>query len=268
MDAIGQDGTSRGPALPVPPAEAGGVAVGVDPGQRRDPTALAVVQAEWRPRPDADGFYRGETEAHAVVRHLERLPLGTTYPDVARRVAAVCAGVVERTFAEPVLYIDATGVGTPVVDVLREADVPARLVAVYFTHGDRRTLADGSGGREVRLGKAWLVSRLQALLQTGRLHLPRTAEAARLATELQDYEIKIDRNANDTYGAFKTGAHDDLTTALGLACQDLGETPLPAILREAIRGASFYAGPTGSLGAGDWSDAADEALFARLRRRR
>ena len=40
--------------------------------------------------------------------------------------------------------IDATGVGTPVVDVLSEAQVPARLVAVYFTHGDRRTVDRGA----------------------------------------------------------------------------------------------------------------------------
>jgi hypothetical protein len=70
------------------------------------------------------------------------------------------------------------------------------------------------------LGKAWLVSRLQALLQGGRLHLPRTAAAEALGRELMDYEIRIDANANDTYGAFKLGSHDDLVTALGLCCQE------------------------------------------------
>jgi len=115
------------------------------------------------------------------------------------------------------VYVDATGVGTPVCDELKLAGVPGRIVPVYFTHGDRRSVdADGS----VTLGKAYLVSRLQALLQGGRLHLPATAEAAALAKELLDYEIRVDANANDTYGAFKTGSHDDLVTALGLACQE------------------------------------------------
>jgi len=63
------------------------------------------------------------------------------------------------------------------------------------------------------------VSRLQALLQSGRLHLPRTAEAEALAAELLDYEIRVDEHANDKYGAFKVGSHDDLVTALGLAVQ-------------------------------------------------
>ena len=33
------------------------------------------------------------------------------------------------------LYVDATGVGQPVVDLLTQAGLP--VVGVYFTHGDR-----------------------------------------------------------------------------------------------------------------------------------
>ncbi len=36
--------------------------------------------------------------------------------------------------------------------------------------------------------------------------------------ELKDYKIKVDIDANDKYGAFAVGAHDDLVTAVGLAC--------------------------------------------------
>jgi hypothetical protein len=185
------------------------VTLGLDVGQRVDPSALAVVEAQERPRPDRD------PETHHLVRHLERLPLGTPYPRVAERVAAVAAQVAHRTGEPPMLYVDATGVGTPLVDVLRAAEVQARIVAVYFTHGDRRT----DEHAEVKLGKAWLVARLQALLQSGRVHLPRTGEAEALAKELLDYEIRVDENANDKYGAFKVGTHDDLVTALGLATQ-------------------------------------------------
>jgi hypothetical protein len=154
-----------------------------------------------------------------MVRHLERLPLGSPYPAVAERVAAVVGGVHAATSGEaPTLYVDATGVGTPIVYVLRAASVgdQARLVAVYFTHGDRRKVERG----EVKLGKAWLVSRMQALLQSGLLHLPRTADAEALGKELLDYEIRVTEDANDRYGAFRVGAHDDLVTALGLATQE------------------------------------------------
>lgn len=63
---------------------------------------------------------------------------------------------------------------------------------VTFTHGDR--FADGP---EPKVGKAWLVSRLQVSLQQGRLHLPRTPDAERLAQELLDCEMRIDQDAND-----------------------------------------------------------------------
>jgi hypothetical protein len=101
-----------------------------------------------------------------------------------------------------------------------------RVTPVYFTHGDRRQeereAAAGGGGGAIRvtLGKAHLVSRLQVLPQTGRIHLPETAEAKALARELRGHEIRVTENANDTYGAFKVGSHDDLVTALGLAVQE------------------------------------------------
>jgi hypothetical protein len=79
----------------------------------------------------------------------------------------------------------------------------------------------------VHLGKAFLVSRLQMLLQSGRVHLPRNPAAETLAAELLNYEIRVDEKANDRYGAFKVGTHDDLVTALGLTVQlDFGPTSM------------------------------------------
>jgi hypothetical protein len=42
--------------------------------------------------------------------------------------------------------------------------------------------------------------------------------------ERADRQIKVSEDANDRYGAFKTGAHDDLATALGLAVQTDGSS--------------------------------------------
>jgi hypothetical protein len=208
------------------------VVIGIDVGQKIDPTAIAVVELEWRDPRERPGF-----DDHHIVRHLERLPLGTPYPKAAERLAEVVAGVRARGYTERVavshvggyqptttyqertvtpsvsIFVDATGVGQPVVDLLEVAGV--RPLACYFTHGDRRT----KEGRRVSIGKAWLVSRLQSLLQTGRLHLPATDEARVLAKELLDYEIRVDQDANDRYGAFRVGTHDDLVTALGLGVQ-------------------------------------------------
>ena len=118
------------------------VTIGLDLGQKRDPTALAVVEAEARQQD-------GRREIHHVVRHLERLTLGTSYPHVAERVVAICAGVARLTGRPPALYVDATGLGQPVVDIIQSAGVKAKLTPVYFTHGDRRTQEKG----ELRLAR-------------------------------------------------------------------------------------------------------------------
>jgi hypothetical protein len=171
------------------------IAIGIDIGQKRDPTAIAVT--ELVPNGSSD-------EIQYVVRHLERLPLGTSYPKIAERLAAIVQNARQTVFdrdarhrpqvpfsINTTTYVDATGVGKPVVDILREAGVP--VTECYFTHGDRRTEKDGV----ITIGKAWLVSRLQALLQTQRVLLPAShPEAAALQRELLDYEIRISERAN------------------------------------------------------------------------
>ena len=187
------------------------VLIGVDLGQQRDPTAICVAEPERRES-------AGGTEQHFLVRHLERLTLGTSYPDVARRLKEVVAGASARAEPGLTVYVNATGLGAPVVDLLRESSPGTRIVACYFNYGDRRTQESRT---QVRIGKAYLVSRLQTLLQAERLHLPRSPEAEILAAELRDFEIRVDQDANNRYGAFKVGTHDDLVTALGLAVQSL-----------------------------------------------
>ena len=133
---------------------------------------------------------------------------------MAQRVAGIAANIDLRAGrpVRPPLYVDATGVGQPITDLLLAAGVT--VTPCYFTHGDRLTPhQDGT----MTLGKALLVSQLQVLLQSGRILLPRTMEARVLGEELLNFELRVDERANDTYGAFKVGTHDDMVTALGLA---------------------------------------------------
>lgn len=191
---------------------------GCDIGQRRDPSAIAVAELERREIGD-------KIETNFTIRHLERLQLGTPYPSVAKRFGEVVHRAhykVKDHWRHVVItiYVDATGVGKPVIDLLREHITRWRVAEVYFTYGDRRNETLEKGVQSVSLGKAYLVSRLQALLQTGRVQIPRNhREADALVQELLDYEIRVDENANDRYGAFRVGTHDDLVTALGLAVQ-------------------------------------------------
>jgi hypothetical protein len=192
--------------------------LGADIGQKHDPTALVVAEAL------RAGSGRAAVWSYTI-RHMERLPLNTSYPDVAERILQVVERVRAqpepartRTMAKVAIVVDSTGVGAPVVDILRRGmDTRiATLTEATFTHGDRLTGMIGSPTMSV--GKAYLVSRLQALFQTSRIQLPANhPEAAAMTRELMDYEIKVSEDANDKYGAFRTGAHDDLVTALGLA---------------------------------------------------
>lgn len=209
--------------------------IGIDVGQQSDPTAVAVTELVWRQRPDKMPAARF-VEDHHVVRHLERLPLKTKYPQIAGRLIeiyewldqAVKTGTLKNQagwliptdHARIKVYMDATGVGQPVADYLTEAGI--KVNGVTFVHGEKRLVQKDpdTGALVIRLGKAHMVSRLQVLLQTHRIHLPNTDEAHALASELLSYEIKVNDRANEQMGAFKIGTHDDLVTALGLAVND------------------------------------------------
>ncbi len=214
------------------------VTIGADVGQKQDPTAICIVEARrvvvekgegWiipagrvlsgmdiRPVPD-------KVQTVYFARSIERLPLQTPYPKVAERIAAIARGLRNYGVTHPRLVVDATGVGGPVVELIADAlrGLNVDLVAATFTHGQNYTKGKrGNATQTASVGKAFLVSRLQALLQTRRLKLPDTQEAKALAKELEIYEIKIDEDGGDKYGAFRVGTHDDLATALGLSVLD------------------------------------------------
>src|SRR5947209_8130080 len=140
--------------------------LGLDLGQRVDHTALALVT----PVVEADGpidyvrWVQPTVERLRVVR-LERLPLGTRYAEVVRRVRAVTS---VPEFARCEVVADATGVGMPVVEMLQDAGLKARIVPVTIT----------SGGSARRDGGVWhvprrdLLGRLVVEFEQGRLRVP------------------------------------------------------------------------------------------------
>jgi hypothetical protein len=193
------------------------VSLGADIGKKTDPTAIVVVEHDER-----------HGRMHYVARHVERLELGLPYPQIADRIAEVAKTLriwsKGGTFGgNPVgvdVYVDATGVGTPVVDLLDDRGI--RPIPVYFTGTDKRIRhSDGS----VAMGKAWLVGRLQVLFQANRIHLPNTPEAKALVKELLAYEVRVTPAANLAAGVFRNGEHDDLVTALALAVGSESDRP-------------------------------------------
>jgi phage FluMu gp28-like protein len=172
--------------------------VGVDLGQAHDYTALVVVE-------------RVGEELQA--RHIERLPLGVTYPNQVRRIAAL---VSNPELARDVLVaVDGTGVGRAVVDLLREALRASRtpLVAVTITGG----ITASHKKSRWSVPKRDLIGGAQVALQAKRLKIASSLEGAQLlADELTAYRITISEDGRDSFGNGREAPNDDLVLALSI----------------------------------------------------
>lgn len=212
------------------PLEERKIAVGVDLGQSKDPTSLAVVERVRQVVPDylVDELQVSAAgRAHLIemrrelprpdfnLRLLEQAPLGESYPAQAARIKRIVA---RPQIAEhnPRIFMDFTGVGRPMYDIMRQERVP-RLVPVTITFQGSGT--NEAGGRTV--AKLDLISRLQALMHNGSLHMPDTLPLAKLfRRELIDFRVSYTAVGNATFGA-REGAHDDLVLAVALAVYGL-----------------------------------------------
>lgn len=143
-------------------------------------------------------------------RHLERLRLGTSYPDVATHVKTLLETAPLKGKTQ--LVVDATGVGRPVVDMLRLRGLDPVSVTI---HGGDQVVYE----RGWRVPKRDLVGAVQVLLQTERLKFADQIPAVpALVQELMAFRVKIDPlTAHDSYGSWREGAHDDLVLATAIA---------------------------------------------------
>ena len=129
------------------------VILGLDPGQRRDPAGLAVLE-------------------RLDVIHLARLPLGTSYDRVADHAADLgraCEAIV----------VDATGAAGRWLDMLLDRAPRSKLVAVTLTGGGKVHVRDGPARGEPAAGRLFLP--LQAALEAGRLRVAEGCPYARRA---------------------------------------------------------------------------------------
>jgi hypothetical protein len=203
---------------------------GLDLGQASDFTALAVLertrpaeQFEWweetfRVRQTWSGIETvpvrpaaPKRERTYALRHLERFPLGTSYPTICTRIVELFA---EPPLAGGTLVVDQTGVGRAVVDMIRRTRPRATIRPITITAG-YDVVPDGAGWH---VPKKELVSVLQVLLQSKRLQVARALPmAAVLVKELESFRVKITASANETFEAWRERDHDDLVLAAALA---------------------------------------------------
>jgi len=186
--------------------------VGLDLGQARDYTALAILErSETLGDRDAVSWERRKVVA-CRVRHLERVPMGTPYPDVVTRVAEVVASL--RRSGRCQLMVDATGVGPPVVDMLRREDLDCWLRPVKVTSGDSESEKDGY----YRVPKRDLIVGLQVMLQSGKLKFATGLPwGDAFLKEITEMRVKVTGEGHEQFGAWREGTHDDLVFAVALA---------------------------------------------------
>ncbi len=187
--------------------------VGLDLGQSHDFTAIAAVErtemsGEWDPV-----MFAFPKVVKLRLRYLERPELGTPYPEIVERVAQVTRSAALGGRCQ--LMADATGVGRPVVDMLRKSGIRCTLMPVMITGGQLETLAQGY----YHVPKRDLIVGLQTTLQRGGLEIAAALPLAPvLMQELADMRVKITSPGKEQFGAWREGQHDDLVLAVALAC--------------------------------------------------
>jgi len=171
--------------------------LGIDLGKTRDHTAFAIVE-------------RGVA---LRLRYAERVPLGTPYPEVVERVRRMVRH--EHLRGRCVVVADATGVGAPVVDMLRSGQLGCEVTAVNITGGEKETRS----GSVWNVPKRDLMAGLLVLLERRELKIALgLKEIGPLVRELTDVRMTAGSGGNVRMGAEGGGQHDDLVIALALAC--------------------------------------------------
>ncbi len=197
--------------------------IGVDCGELVDPTAIAAAEIE----PGAAGYL-------VRVGYLQTLPLRSPFQQVAARIGEIEASLRER--GPVTVLIDSTGMGQAVPELVRER-VDCRVISCRLTGGEEPRYS----GNYWKVPKAAMVNELIMLTDQNRLRLPGrypTAETAwaveEALGEMRDFQAN-QRKASAGRVVFegRQGRHDDIITALGLACWGAKEwmpIPTPSII--------------------------------------
>ena len=195
--------------------------IGLDLGQRKDYTAVAVVD-KWEVETGFDYVYwKKVTEERCGVRHLERMPLGTPYPEVVERVKGwwISCGRSRR----------GDGGGRDGGGAAGGGSAEEGGAGVHRDAG-----ADHGGRQGAKEGGYWsvpkrdLVAGLQVLLQQKRLRVAgEMPEARTFLKELREMEVKVGPSGREQYGAWREGTHDDLVLAVALAYWWMGKGQQP-----------------------------------------
>jgi phage FluMu gp28-like protein len=170
--------------------------IGVDLGQKRDYTAVAIVE---------------QNGDRLCLRHLEHFKLNTSYKAVADRIQQLNRMIMVH--GPVTLLMDATGVGLGVLDDLESRGL--KPIGITITSGR----AISTTGKLGCVPKRDLVVRLLTDLRSGRLEIASSIpDFQKLIDELLGFRVQINRRTGqESFGA-EASKHDDFVLSLALAC--------------------------------------------------
>jgi hypothetical protein len=195
--------------------------VGLEFGLPNESTAMAVLQRPWVDEETPIALRR---PAYSL-RHLERFPLGISYPEIFQKLIAVLQA---KELYGCSLIVDRTGVGQAVMDLMLEQIQPSVncwFSPITITNGMQIGEEEG-----ILTPKQELISTLQILLQTKRLLIPKELpESTLLVRELENFTLKRTLpSTTDPLVAWREGQHDDLIFAVGIVAW-VAEQNLPSL---------------------------------------
>ena len=196
-------------------------AVGFDVGQANDYSALVILHSyRSRSRDERDAFAKVVEKRHHDLVHAERFR-EIPYPEQIRRVAERYHELQEHVRytnpgAKTTLNVDATGVGKPVLDAIREAGLTPR--GIIITGGETASKGEGVD----RVPKRELATTMQVAFQADRLRIAEDLPlAGLLEQELRGFRVKITLTGHAKFGndlgPWREAAHDDLVLATAIA---------------------------------------------------
>lgn len=186
--------------------------LGMDVGQAADYSAVTIVEVIFTQQGKyEDGSPKFQRNLHC--RHVQRLPLKMTYPEQVSQIFKMMQSAPLKDQCR--MVVDATGVGRPVIDLIREQKLFP--IPVTITAGLEENMDPNTGYWSVP--KRVLISNLQVLLGNGLLlFADGLGMKTLLINEITNFKIKITTKGNDTYEAWREGDHDDLVLSLALTC--------------------------------------------------
>lgn len=180
------------------------ILVGLDLGQQHDYTVLSVFKIAGPDR------YSQNSKNHYTLTNLYRAPLKISYTEIVDGIALFIHNYL--AIHNYTCIVDYTGVGRPIVDMLREQKI--NVVAVNTTGG---VFCNWKSTVEVSVPKRDIVTSLKATLEGRRLSIVNSIDIVDvLVQEFVNFTERKNEFANLQFEA-KYGYHDDIVMSAGLA---------------------------------------------------